>query len=33
VLQILRNEFELALALAGCPTPAAITAEHVRRAP
>jgi 4-hydroxymandelate oxidase len=33
VLQILRNEFEFALALAGCPTPAAVTGEHVRRAP
>jgi isopentenyl diphosphate isomerase/L-lactate dehydrogenase-like FMN-dependent dehydrogenase len=33
VLKILRNEFELALALAGCPTPAAVTGEHVRRAP
>ena len=32
VLQILRNELELALALAGCPTPAAVTGEHVRRA-
>jgi isopentenyl diphosphate isomerase/L-lactate dehydrogenase-like FMN-dependent dehydrogenase len=33
VLQILRNEFELALALAGCPSPAAVTGEHVRAAP
>jgi isopentenyl diphosphate isomerase/L-lactate dehydrogenase-like FMN-dependent dehydrogenase len=33
VLQILRNEFELALALAGCPTPTRVSAEHVRRAP
>jgi isopentenyl diphosphate isomerase/L-lactate dehydrogenase-like FMN-dependent dehydrogenase len=33
VLQLLRNELESALALAGCPTPAAVTAEHVRRAP
>jgi 4-hydroxymandelate oxidase len=33
VLQILRNELEFALALAGCPTPAAVTGEHVRRAP
>jgi isopentenyl diphosphate isomerase/L-lactate dehydrogenase-like FMN-dependent dehydrogenase len=33
VLQILRAEFELALALAGCPSPAAIGGEHVRRAP
>ncbi|MGH2981436.1 MAG: alpha-hydroxy acid oxidase [Solirubrobacterales bacterium] len=33
VLKILRNELELALALAGCPTPAAVTAEHVKRAP
>ena len=33
VLQILRNEFELALALAGCPSPAAVTREHAQRAP
>src|SRR5512133_140697 len=33
VLEILRNELELALALAGCPSPAAVTPEHVRRAP
>jgi isopentenyl diphosphate isomerase/L-lactate dehydrogenase-like FMN-dependent dehydrogenase len=33
VLRILRNEFELALALAGCPSPAAVTADHVRAAP
>jgi isopentenyl diphosphate isomerase/L-lactate dehydrogenase-like FMN-dependent dehydrogenase len=33
VLQILRDEFELALALAGCPSPAAVTAKHVRKAP
>jgi isopentenyl diphosphate isomerase/L-lactate dehydrogenase-like FMN-dependent dehydrogenase len=32
VLQILRNELEFALALAGCPSPAAVTPEHVRRA-
>jgi isopentenyl diphosphate isomerase/L-lactate dehydrogenase-like FMN-dependent dehydrogenase len=33
VLEILRNELEFALALAGCPAPAAVTSEHVRRAP
>jgi len=33
VLQILRNELELALALAGCPSPGAVTGEHVRAAP
>lgn len=33
VLQILRGELELALALAGCASPAAVGAEHVRRAP
>jgi isopentenyl diphosphate isomerase/L-lactate dehydrogenase-like FMN-dependent dehydrogenase len=32
VLRILRNEFELALALAGCSSPAAVSREHVRRA-
>ncbi len=30
VLRILQNELELALALAGCPTPAAVTGDHVR---
>ena len=33
VLEILRNELEFALALAGCPSPAAVSAEHVKRAP
>ena len=33
VLGILRNEFELALALAGCSSPGAVSGEHVRRAP
>ncbi len=33
VLQILRNELELALALAGCPSPGAVTGDHVRAAP
>jgi isopentenyl diphosphate isomerase/L-lactate dehydrogenase-like FMN-dependent dehydrogenase len=33
VLRILRAEFELALALAGCASPAAVSREHVRRAP
>ena len=33
VLEILRGELELALALAGCPTPGAVSAEHVKRAP
>jgi len=33
VLEILRSELELALALAGCPTPAAVTPEHAKRAP
>ena len=33
VLQILRKELELALALAGCPSPGAVTGEHVRAAP
>jgi isopentenyl diphosphate isomerase/L-lactate dehydrogenase-like FMN-dependent dehydrogenase len=33
VLQILRNELELALALAGCPSPGAVTGDHVRQAP
>jgi isopentenyl diphosphate isomerase/L-lactate dehydrogenase-like FMN-dependent dehydrogenase len=33
VLQILREELELALALSGCPTPAAVTREHLQAAP
>ena len=33
VLEILRSELELALALAGCPTPAAVSPEHVKRKP
>jgi isopentenyl diphosphate isomerase/L-lactate dehydrogenase-like FMN-dependent dehydrogenase len=33
VLEILRTELEFALALAGCPTPAAVTPDHVGRAP
>jgi isopentenyl diphosphate isomerase/L-lactate dehydrogenase-like FMN-dependent dehydrogenase len=33
VLDILRDELELALALAGCRAPGAVTGEHVRRAP
>jgi isopentenyl diphosphate isomerase/L-lactate dehydrogenase-like FMN-dependent dehydrogenase len=33
VLEILRAELELALILLGCPSPAAITPEHVQRAP
>jgi isopentenyl diphosphate isomerase/L-lactate dehydrogenase-like FMN-dependent dehydrogenase len=33
VMKILRNEIELALTLAGCTSPAAVTAEHVRHAP
>jgi isopentenyl diphosphate isomerase/L-lactate dehydrogenase-like FMN-dependent dehydrogenase len=33
VLQILRDELELALALSGCPGPAAITREHIQAAP
>jgi isopentenyl diphosphate isomerase/L-lactate dehydrogenase-like FMN-dependent dehydrogenase len=33
VLKLLRTELEFALALAGCPTPAAVTREHVKRAP
>jgi isopentenyl diphosphate isomerase/L-lactate dehydrogenase-like FMN-dependent dehydrogenase len=32
-LGILRNEIELALTLAGCTSPAAVTSEHVRHAP
>jgi 4-hydroxymandelate oxidase len=33
VLEILREELRLALALSGCPSPAAVTPEHVRAAP
>ncbi len=33
VLKILQAEFELALTLAGCPSPAAVSAEHVSQAP
>jgi isopentenyl diphosphate isomerase/L-lactate dehydrogenase-like FMN-dependent dehydrogenase len=33
VLEILREELELALALCGCTSPAAVGAGHVRRAP
>jgi 4-hydroxymandelate oxidase len=33
VLELLRAEVELALALLGCPTPAEIRPEHVARAP
>jgi isopentenyl diphosphate isomerase/L-lactate dehydrogenase-like FMN-dependent dehydrogenase len=33
VLEMLRLELEFALALAGCPSPAAVTREHVRAAP
>jgi 4-hydroxymandelate oxidase len=33
VLEILREELELALTLCGCSSPAAIAASHVRRAP
>ena len=33
VLELLRDEFELALALCGCASPAELTAAHVRRAP
>jgi isopentenyl diphosphate isomerase/L-lactate dehydrogenase-like FMN-dependent dehydrogenase len=32
VLEIFRNELEFALALAGCPTPAAVTPDHVKPA-
>jgi isopentenyl diphosphate isomerase/L-lactate dehydrogenase-like FMN-dependent dehydrogenase len=32
VLEILRNELELALALCGCPAPEAVSRAHVRRA-
>jgi isopentenyl diphosphate isomerase/L-lactate dehydrogenase-like FMN-dependent dehydrogenase len=33
LLKLLRAEFELALTLAGCPSPAAVGPEHVGRAP
>jgi isopentenyl diphosphate isomerase/L-lactate dehydrogenase-like FMN-dependent dehydrogenase len=33
VLEILHDEIELALCLCGCPTPADVTRDHVRRAP
>jgi isopentenyl diphosphate isomerase/L-lactate dehydrogenase-like FMN-dependent dehydrogenase len=33
VLELLREEFELALALLGCASPAELTRAHVRRAP
>jgi 4-hydroxymandelate oxidase len=33
VLELLRHEFELALALCGCASPAELTREHVQRAP
>ena len=33
VLDLLRLELEFALALAGCPSPAAVTGDHVRHAP
>jgi 4-hydroxymandelate oxidase len=33
VLEILREELELALALSGCPSPGAVTREHVGAAP
>jgi len=32
VLEILRDEFELALALCGCPAPEAVSRAHVRHA-
>jgi hypothetical protein len=32
VLELLREELELALCLAGCPTPEAVVREHVRAA-
>ena len=32
VLEILRDELELALALCGCPAPEAVSRAHVRRA-
>ena len=33
VLELLRDELELALALCGCASPAELTRDHVRRAP
>ena len=33
VLELLRREFELTLELCGCPSPAALTPDHLRRAP
>jgi isopentenyl diphosphate isomerase/L-lactate dehydrogenase-like FMN-dependent dehydrogenase len=33
VLEILREEVELALALCGCAAPESVTREHVQRAP
>jgi isopentenyl diphosphate isomerase/L-lactate dehydrogenase-like FMN-dependent dehydrogenase len=33
VLELLRAEIELALILLGCPSPADVHAEHVRRGP
>jgi 4-hydroxymandelate oxidase len=33
VLEMLREELELALALAGCASPGAVTAAHLQRAP
>jgi isopentenyl diphosphate isomerase/L-lactate dehydrogenase-like FMN-dependent dehydrogenase len=33
VLEILREELELALALSGCPAPGAVTREHLGAAP
>jgi isopentenyl diphosphate isomerase/L-lactate dehydrogenase-like FMN-dependent dehydrogenase len=33
VLEILRAELELTLALCGCPSPGSLTPDHVRRAP
>jgi isopentenyl diphosphate isomerase/L-lactate dehydrogenase-like FMN-dependent dehydrogenase len=33
VLEILRQELELALALSGCPSPGAVTRNHVQAAP
>jgi len=33
VLELLRDEIELALVLLGCPSPADVTREHVMRRP
>jgi isopentenyl diphosphate isomerase/L-lactate dehydrogenase-like FMN-dependent dehydrogenase len=33
VLEILREEIELALCLCGCPTPEHVTRDHVGRPP